>query len=474
MKQVMKRSDMTELKKAMREAEKRIAMMERAMCEEKSEEARKTIARYNNILSVGLLSSKKINWIDIAGLTSPPTQPTYEQVAAEVKIPKKSFWELVFPSRKAKRQAKEEEARNIYNIRLSEYELYVKEMKEQERKLRADFKNGDPSAVEKYISLVLKKSNYPPEISKTFEVQFEPLSKTFIIDYLLPNPEQIPRILEFKYIVSKKETRPVEMKQKQFDAFYESVLYQITLRTIHEVFQCDSSNNVQSVVFNGWVDGIDRATGTAFRSCVLSCQAFREEFQKLNLSQVDPKLCFRSLKGLNAGPLAQLAPVKPVMEIRRDDVRFVESRPILDEVESIPNLATMDWVDFEHLVRELFERFFAKDGGEVRVTRASRDWGVDAIAFDPDPIRGGKIVIQAKRYNNVVPVSAVRDLYGTVINEGAIKGILVTTSYFGNDSREFVRDKPISLIDGSNLIYLFQQYGYKVRIDLQKSGTNES
>jgi len=24
------------------------------------------------------------------------------------------------------------------------------------------------------------------------------------------------------------------------------------------------------------------------------------------------------------------------------------------------------------------------------------------IAFDPDPIRGGKIVIQAKRYTNVV------------------------------------------------------------------------
>jgi len=35
----------------------------------------------------------------------------------------------------------------------------------------------------------------------------------------------------------------------------------------------------------------------------------------------------------------------------------------------------------------------------VKVTQASRDRGVDAIAFDPDPIRGGKFVIQAKRYN---------------------------------------------------------------------------
>jgi restriction system protein len=64
---------------------------------------------------------------------------------------------------------------------------------------------------------------------------------------------------------------------------------------------------------------------------------------------------------------------------------------------------------------------FSRSGGEVKVTRASRDGGVDAIAFDPDPIRGGKIVIQAKRYTNTVEVSAVRDLYGTVVNEGAIK-----------------------------------------------------
>ena len=146
----------------------------------------------------------------------------------------------------------------------------------------------------------------------------------------------------------------------------------------------------------------------------------------------------------------------------------MESKDILAEINSIENLATMDWADFEHLVRQLFEKMFTENGAEVKVTRASRDGGVDAVVFDPDPIRGGKFVIQAKRYNNVVPVSAVRDLYGTVINEGATKGILVTTSYFGSDSVEFAKDKPLTLIDGSNLVYLFQQYGYNVRISLDK------
>ncbi len=109
----------------------------------------------------------------------------------------------------------------------------------------------------------------------------------------------------------------------------------------------------------------------------------------------------------------------------------------------------------------------ARPGAEVKVTRSSRDAGVDAVAFDPDPIRGGKFVIQAKRYTNVVPVSAVRDLYGTMINEGASKGILVTTSHYGRDSREFAQNKPMTLIDGTNLVYLLEQHGHRVRIDLE-------
>jgi restriction system protein len=133
------------------------------------------------------------------------------------------------------------------------------------------------------------------------------------------------------------------------------------------------------------------------------------------------------------------------------------------------NLASMPWEDFEHLVRQLFELMFNENGAEVKVTQASRDGGVDAIAFDPDPIRGGKFIIQAKRYNITVPVSAVRDLYGTMLHEGATKGILVTTSSYGRDSYEFIKDKPITLIDGQNLVYLFNKYGYEnVSIVLNK------
>lgn len=123
-----------------------------------------------------------------------------------------------------------------------------------------------------------------------------------------------------------------------------------------------------------------------------------------------------------------MTPVAPIARINMEDPRFIASHEVAGHLDDSVNLAAIGWEDFEHLVREIFEREFARNGGEVKVTRASADGGVDAVAFDPDPIRGGKIVIQAKRYTTTVGVSAVRDLFGTMMNEGAMKGILVTTS----------------------------------------------
>ena len=127
----------------------------------------------------------------------------------------------------------------------------------------------------------------------------------------------------------------------------------------------------------------------------------------------------------------------------------------------------MDWEEFEHLVRELFEKEFASRGGEVKVTRSSSDGGVDAIAFDPDPITGGKIVIQAKRYTRTVGVGAVRDLFGTTMNEGASKGILVTTADYGPDAYKFASDEPITLMTGSHLLHLLEKHGVNAKIDIK-------
>jgi len=68
-----------------------------------------------------------------------------------------------------------------------------------------------------------------------------------------------------------------------------------------------------------------------------------------------------------------------------------------------------------------------------------------------------------------VGVSAVRDLYGTTLNEGATKGILVTTADYGPDAYEFAKGKPLTLLNGSNLLHLLEKHGHHAKIDLREA-----
>jgi restriction system protein len=109
--------------------------------------------------------------------------------------------------------------------------------------------------------------------------------------------------------------------------------------------------------------------------------------------------------------------------------------------------STLSPLEFESLVGRLFESL----GFSIEQTQGSWDGGVDCVAVDPRPLVGGRILIQAKRFAGTVDVSVVRDLYGLVVSQGASKGVVVTTGSFGPTSREFVRGKPLELIDGVQL-----------------------
>jgi restriction system protein len=114
----------------------------------------------------------------------------------------------------------------------------------------------------------------------------------------------------------------------------------------------------------------------------------------------------------------------------------------------------MDPSNFEELLVELLRRM----GFRAERTGRTGDGGVDCEAYDDRPVVGGKIIVQAKRYSSTVAPSVVRDLFGTVHAKGATKGVLITTSGFGPESRAFAQDKPLELIDGMALEALLTQY----------------
>jgi restriction system protein len=310
--------------------------------------------------------------------------------------------------------------------------------------------------------MVLERSEYPTQgFPQKFKAAFAVESNELVVEYDLPEPSAVPEIAEYRYIKSKdqiesKARRPAEIKE-----LYQEVIASIALRTLHELFEADKADALHSVVFTGVRDTHDPATGAAVRVPVVSVRATKCEFEGIHLSRVDKLACLRSMGAQVAKRPEELQAVKPVVEFDMVDRRFVEYGDALAGLESRPNLLEMTPTDFEVLVSNLFTRM----GLDTKLTRAHRDGGVDAVAFDTRPIVGGKVVIQAKRYRDTVGVSAVRDLYGTMQHEGANKGVLVATSGYGPDAFQFAKDKPIELVDGSGLLYLLREHtGVEARI----------
>ncbi len=438
---------------------------------DRTAEAQGELRDLETILIQGIEHNSAVDWESLKNFSDyeesqpkPPVLPKMDFITKLIPA-----WRKNFEDRVAKQVGRFREKLVQWENQKDQYIKERDKANELIEKKKEAYLSGDVNSFIDYCDMVLSSSQYPDFFPQTYELEYRPEGKLLVINYQLPAPAEMPTLEEVKFIQTRNEFGEKHISQIKQNKLYDDLLYQVALRTLHELFNADKVDALISIVFNGFVRSVDPATGHEVNACVLTIQANKDELAQINLSNVDPKACFKSLKGVGSSKLHSLTPIAPLILMNKEDSRFVASYGVADQLDESVNIAAMDWEDFEHLIRELFEKEFVGAGGEVKVTQASRDGGVDAVAFDPDPIRGGKIIIQAKRYTNTVGVSAVRDLYGTVVNEGAIKGILVTTADYGPDAYNFAREKPITLMNGNNLLFLLQKHGYKAKIDVKEA-----
>ncbi|KAA9005482.1 restriction endonuclease [Paenibacillus spiritus] len=352
-------------------------------------------------------------------------------------------------------RAEYDEAKRLYLEEIASHNSSIDDF-------RISYFNKYKEAIEAYNTMVLERSNYSDIFPQTFNLFYLEESKELLVEYELPDVTAVPQNKEYKYTQSRDEIKGVPFKPKELNEIYSLLVASIALRTLHELFEADQGAHLDSVVFNGVVSTVDLSTGLDIRPCIVTIQTGKEEFMKFDLARVDILACVKGLKAQLSPSVTELTPVKPIVDLDMYDKRFVNERDMISTLDTRTNLLDMNPFDFEHLVCNLFSEI----GLESKLTRSSRDGGVDVIAFDPRPIFGGKYVIQAKRYRNTVEVAAVRDLYGTMMNENASKGILVTTSTYGPDARSFAKDKPIELIDGRVLLHMLEEQGIYAKIQL--------
>ncbi|WP_255483381.1 restriction endonuclease [Cedecea sp. P7760] len=404
--------------------------------------------------------------------------PEAEPELIVVKTP--AAWKMIFPWVKNKYLRGIQDAEVCYTRRkeeysqraaekhleldslLSDYEqckaAYLEEINTQHEEVdqfEQDYLSCVPDSVLTYCEMVLTRSEYPETgFPQSFRLAYLSESKELVVEYVLPEISIVPQQLEYKYVKTRDAIDSKARKIGEIKSLYQNIIAAVTLRTLHELFEADKASALNSILFNGVIDTIDPSSGHDINVTLVSTRAHKDDFMQIKLDRVEKSACLKSLGAHVSVRPDELQAVKPILEFDMVDKRFIDQGDALSGLEARPNLMELSPSEFEVLVSNLFTQM----GLDTKLTRGTKDGGVDAVAFDTRPILGGKVVIQAKRYKDTVGVSAVRDLYGTMMNEGANKGILVCTSQYGKDAYRFCEDKPIELIDGGGLLYLLKEH----------------
>jgi len=319
-----------------------------------------------------------------------------------------------------------------------------------------------PEAVARFYEAALGRDLLPGGFPSVHRVAYVAESRQLVVEREMPAVDVIPAPLTFRYVKAKDLIESSPRSAGQIKGLYAGLVARFALRTLNALARADRGDAVDTVVLSCFVNTIDPATGHQIRPCLLTVRVGTTTFREIELAKVDPIACLRGLNAQVSPSPHELQPVRPIVDFNMVDHRFISTTDVLSTLDTRPNLAELSPGEFEALITNLF----SKMGLETRLTQASRDGGVDCVAWDMRPVVGGKVIVQAKRYKNTVGVSAVRDLYGTVLNEGAAKGILVTTSGYGKSAFDFAKNKPLELLPGSQLLFLLEEHaGIKAKIE---------
>ena len=140
--------------------------------------------------------------------------------------------------------------------------------------------------------------------------------------------------------------------------------------------------------------------------------------------------------------------------------RFLKSfknRSLLKRNRTLKKLKRLSWDDFERLVMELF----SKQGWNVIGNeKKGADGGVDIWMQKKSWTKKNiSAIVQCKRYDDaLVTIKVIREMYGLMYEYSVDEVYIVTTSRFTKECHNFVKEKPITLIDGTYLMALILKY----------------
>jgi len=206
-------------------------------------------------------------------------------------------------------------------------------------KLKDGYFHRSVDAVIQYCEMVLNNSQYPETFPKDFDLDYNSDSKLLIVEYFLPAPDDLPTVTDVKYIAKKKEMKESFLSETQLSKIYDAAIYKIILRTLHELFEADKAEALEEIIFNGWVNAVNKATGKKASNCIVTIKARKAEFNEIELSNVEPKTCFKNLKGIGSSKLSSITAVQPIAQINRNNKGFIPSHEGANQLREVEKVS---------------------------------------------------------------------------------------------------------------------------------------
>lgn len=326
------------------------------------------------------------------------------------------------------------------------HQLQINEIINTKKEL---YKNRDKTMITNYKEEMLSKIDYPFKFDKCIDTGYCKDSKKLVIDYLLPDMQVVPETKKYEYKKIKDEIKSITMNKKDRNSIYNQIIFSIALNSMNNIFKHDKYNNIDTVVFNGYTKDIDLATGQDINPYIISAMADKSTFSGIDISRIDKLTCIKEIMQGRIDINSDLY-MKEIVPMSKCDYL----NKTVTNTESI-NLLEIDPFVLEDLVVILFRNM----GYDVVETKRTNDGGIDCILNNNDPIMGGKVIGQVKRYKNNIDIPKLREFESVLRNSDAMKGIFISTSNFSTQCEKFAYENNISLIKGSLLVDLFNRNG---------------
>jgi restriction system protein len=178
--------------------------------------------------------------------------------------------------RESKREQELERARLAHEEETAKMLACVEAANREVDEFRTKFETGDAEAIVDYFSLVLDAIRFPEGFERKHRIAFIPESRQLVMEYELPPLSIVPPVRLYRFVRSRDVVEENARPQAQLRSLYAQVVAQTAVRAIHEVFEADRGDHLETIVLNGYVDTIDSATGKSAKPHLVTVRASKE------------------------------------------------------------------------------------------------------------------------------------------------------------------------------------------------------